>query len=163
MGLGRRAAFTLLAAVALGLVCLPVVLTVVFGWYRTTVLAGITGKGSGIYIILVVFYVFWLPVVLAGVLIAFDRLGYRYEPREAKRPSALRRRQRTIAGVRFLADRPTLGQAGEGEHGERRSEQGRSDKGQSNKGRFERGQSDKGRFGNGGDDAGSSSGAEGGG
>jgi hypothetical protein len=112
--LGRRLALALLAVAAMGLAGLPVVFTVVFRWYRTTVFSGVTGKGSGIYIILVVFYVFWLPLVLAGMLIVFDRLGYRYEPREPKRLPTRRQRKRTIAGMRFLSARPTIGQTGQG-------------------------------------------------
>jgi hypothetical protein len=116
MRAGRRLTLTLLLVIiTLGLAGLPVVLTVVFKWYHTTLFAGVTGKGSGIYIILVVFYVFWLPLVLAGLLVVSERLGYRYELREVERRPAGRERRRTLAGFGFLARRPTMGQADEGD------------------------------------------------
>ena len=97
-----------LVAVALG--ALPTVLAVAMGWYHTLRVPGDVGKGSGLIIVLVLFYVLWLPAIVVGLVYVYDRLGYHYAVGERAAVEPRRRRRRQRAGLRFLAGRSTLGQ-----------------------------------------------------
>jgi hypothetical protein len=54
---------------------------------------------------LALLYVVWVPLVFVGLIAAYDRLGYKYEPvQHAPRPVHKDRRRRE-AGMRYLRSR----------------------------------------------------------
>jgi hypothetical protein len=69
------AAVTLVAA-ALG--AMPAAVAVSMGWYHTLRVPGDVGRGSGLIIVLVLFYMLWLPAIVVGLVYVYDRLGYHY-------------------------------------------------------------------------------------
>jgi hypothetical protein len=97
--------------VALGLVAAPLALALLLGLHHRR-LPGDVGAGSGIVMVLALVYVVWLPLVVYGLVWVLDRLGIHYTSPERQRVSTPRQRRRTLAGLRFLSGRPTLGQGG---------------------------------------------------
>ena len=95
--MGRRPLLIVVTAVAVVIAALPIILTVALGWYHTDFLASMLGKGAGIYVILVLVYVVWLPATVVGLVFVYDRLGLHYQamdrpPKRPRRREELRRR-----------------------------------------------------------------------
>jgi hypothetical protein len=104
----RRTRGLLFAAVTLAaaaLAALPAAVAVRLGWYHTLRVPGDVGRGSALIIVLVLFYMLWLPAVVVGLVYVYDRLGYHYAVSERTRPDSRRRRRRQRAGLQFLASR----------------------------------------------------------
>ncbi len=105
----RRLVWAALGVVTLGLLSLPVVLTILLGWYRTALLAGIVGRRSGIYVVLPLVYLAWAPLVVVGFVVAADRLGYHYTVPEDDSKPTRRERRRQRAALTLLAHDPSFG------------------------------------------------------
>jgi hypothetical protein len=105
---GLLFAVVTLLAVALG--ALPAALAVSLGWYHTLRVPGDLGPGSGLIIVLVLFYMLWLPAIVVGLVYVYDRLGYHYAASERSGVESRRKRRRQRAGLRYLASRSTPGQ-----------------------------------------------------
>jgi len=95
--MSRRALLIIVTAVAVVIAAVPIILTLALGWYHTRFLEDVLGKGAGIYLLLVLVYVVWLPATVFCLVFVYDRLGLHYLPGESKpkrpeRREELRRR-----------------------------------------------------------------------
>jgi hypothetical protein len=55
--------------------------------------------------VLALVYLVWAPLVMFGVVLAFDRLGYKYTPPEGDPRPPRKQRRRRDAGLKFLQSR----------------------------------------------------------
>ena len=106
----RGLLFTAVTLAAAALAALPAAVAVRLGWYHTLRVPGDLGRGSGLIIVLVLFYMLWLPAIVVGLVYVYDRLGYHYAVTERARKEPRRQRRRQRAGLRYLASRSTQGQ-----------------------------------------------------
>jgi len=98
----RRVAIVAVTVLALVVAALPVVLTLVLGWYRTDVLGSTFGEGSDIYVILVLLYAVWLPGTMFGMVYLYDRLGYHYQVHDRGVRASRREDRRQRAGRAYV-------------------------------------------------------------
>ena len=93
---------------ALVLLAVPAAVFVAAGWIEVTFTPWGEQPGPDptpieVWALLALVYLVWAPLLLAGLVVAHDRLGYRFTPVERRpRPSAKERRRRG-AGLRFVA------------------------------------------------------------
>jgi len=106
----RRLAKALVTLAALAALAAPAALALALGWIEIHFTAWNEEPGPDptsveVWVLLALAYVVWAPLVMAGMALAFDRLGYRFVPVEREpRPSAKERR-RLRAGLGYLASR----------------------------------------------------------
>jgi hypothetical protein len=98
----RRVAIVAVTVLALVVAALPVVLTLLLGWYRTDVLGSTFGEGSDIYVILILLYAVWLPGTMFGMVYLYDRLGYQYQVHDRGVRASRREDRRQRAGRAYV-------------------------------------------------------------
>ena len=91
--MGRRVALVAVTVAAVAIAALPLVLTLALGWYHSRVFEGLLSGGAGVFLILVLVYVVWLPATVFGLVFVYDRLGLHYRPAEIKPKRPKRREQ----------------------------------------------------------------------
>jgi hypothetical protein len=91
--MGRRIALIAVTAAAAAIAALPLVLTLVLGWFHTHAFEGLLSGGAGVLLILVLVYLVWLPATVFGLVFVYDRLGLHYRPMEVKPKRPGRREQ----------------------------------------------------------------------
>jgi fatty acid desaturase len=110
----RRVAIVAVTVLALVVAALPVVLTLLLGWYRTDVLGSTFGEGSDIYVILILLYAVWLPGTMFGMVYLYDRLGYQYQVHDRGVRASRREDRRQRAGGATVSPRGAAGAAAGG-------------------------------------------------
>jgi hypothetical protein len=103
----RRLARTLLTLVAVVALVVPVALALTTGWIEVhstpwgeQPVPDPTPLESWVALALV--YLVWAPLVLVGLVAAFDRLGHQYMPIDRDRRPTRKERRRQAAGIRLL-------------------------------------------------------------
>ncbi len=102
--MARRLTLVAVTLAAVVIAALPLVLALSLGWYHTRFMADVLGKGAGIYVLLVLIYLFWLPATVFGLVFVYDRLGLHYHPMDVSpRKAGRRERLRRRATARSIA------------------------------------------------------------
>ena len=109
MAVSRRGvARVLVSIVALAALAVPAAVALATGWIEITVTAWGETPGPDrtpieAWVLLALVYLVWAPLVFVGLVLAFDRLGYKYMPVErsaADERQEGRRQQRS--GIKYL-------------------------------------------------------------
>jgi len=85
----------------------PAVVALATGWIKITFTAWSEQPGPDptpieAWVLLTLVYLVWTPVVVAGLVAALDRLGYKYSPHDAEQRPSRNERRRRAATMRFL-------------------------------------------------------------
>jgi hypothetical protein len=108
--LSRPVLKALVTAAGVALLAAPAVVALATGWIEINFTAWNEQPGPDptpieAWVALALVYVAWVPLVFVGLIAAYDRLGYRYEPvQHAPRPVHKEGRRRE-AGMRYLRSR----------------------------------------------------------
>ncbi len=110
MALPRTLAKALVTVAAVAALSAPAVVALATGWITIHFTAWNARPGPDptpveAWALLALVYLVWVPLVVAGLVIVLDRLGFRYAPVERDRRPSRKQRRRRAAGLRYLQGR----------------------------------------------------------
>jgi hypothetical protein len=103
----RGVARVLVSIAALAALAVPAAVALATGWIEITVTAWGETPGPDptpieAWVLLALVYLVWAPLVFAGVVLLFDRLGYKYMPVERPPRTSAKKRRLQRSGMKYL-------------------------------------------------------------